>query len=152
MQEKYQTDYLGNTNAMIMSVFRYCQAFGIVAVGYFFIRNTNATSQNYVCLLGENLNNRIMVINIIMLVFIPINLFSAQVQRCYHVILILNYIYIALRCENNTRIGYGVVCGVCITLSLLWFGYTASEGAALAFQSHFTVGYLYRMMQFLFGS
>lgn len=153
LQEKYQTGFVGTNKMLFASVLRYTQVFLIAFVARYFIngRINNgakvAFSDISLCLCSKA-----MAINIITLFFIALALFTPQAQRMYHVILVINYIYLAVRAEQHRYSFIGVLGATAVSLSCLFAGaYLTSEGALLAFKSHFTVGYLVRMFQMLFG-
>ena len=153
LQEKYQTGFVGTNKMLFASVLRYTQVVLIAFVARYFIKGKINNGANVALSnISLSLCSKVMAINIITLFFIALGLFTPQAQRMYHAILVINYIYLAVRAEQHKYSFIGVLAATAVSLSCLFAGaYLTSEGALLVFKSHFTVGYLIRMSQMLFG-
>ena len=75
------------------------------------------------------------------LFLVIISLFSTQVQRLTHLMLLYNYIYLASAMEYHKNLKFAKFYALCCSLFLLYrMCFHGSQGTMPVFISHFTIG------------
>ena len=153
IQDKYHSETLSNWHGVIMVTARQLLVFVLSYVslrqyqGKFHSLNIERSDSE--C---TPLQRIVFDINIIMLLIIPVSVYTSQVLRYMQIPLVLNYISCAKTIEQlpYKRNIIGLICLVISTIILLYMIFYASEGTMPVFLSHFREGYLINLCSTLF--
>ena len=146
IRSKYQTDYQSTTLGMLVFIFTNLSIIFIAAITKFSIRHSKIKFSNW----AGYLNDKIIDINVISLLLVIISLFTTQVQRLTHLMLLYNYIYLASVMDYRKNLKLAKFYALCCSLFLLYrMCFHGSQGTMPVFISHFTIGYFTRMFELL---
>lgn len=146
IRSKYQTDYQSTTLGMLVFIFTNLSIILIAAITKFSIRHSKIKFSNW----AGYLNDKIIDINVISLLLVIISLFTTQVQRLTHLMLLYNYIYLASVMDYRKNLKLAKFYALCCSLFLLYrMCFHGSQGTMPVFISHFTIGYFTRMFELL---